>query len=152
MAAPAPPSSCPARRLLAEADQLLQTGNPHAAGYLYRALIDQPACTPICLQRLGVIALNTGDAPRAAELLQQALRLKPERWDAYPALCRALEQAGQPAALMATLNEWAAGRVRIHDRAGAERIYRKLLERDPLNYPAWANLGTCLAHLGRPKP
>ncbi|HEU0197576.1 MAG TPA: tetratricopeptide repeat protein, partial [Nevskiaceae bacterium] len=38
------------------------------------------------------------------------------------------------------------------DRAGAERIYRKLLERDPLNYPAWANLGTCLAHLGRPKP
>ena len=126
----------------------------HGAGDLAKAraayleLIDDPALTAACLHQLGMIAAAKGQHGRAAELFGRAVRLDPALVIARLNYSAALDRAGNPAGAAAALIELGcmlqmAGR--RHDEAAA--IYRRVLERDPLNYPAHVNLGTALVLL-----
>lgn len=151
MSIPGLHSDAAAQRSLAEAHRLSESGDLTGAHALYQALVDQPRFTATCLYRLGLIAGTNGDHPRAAELVQAALRLQPELWEAYPVWSAALQRAGDPTASLSARIVWGNALDQAGERARAVEVFRGVLAQDPLNFPAWANAGHCLAWLGKPR-
>ncbi|HEX7382573.1 MAG TPA: tetratricopeptide repeat protein [Nevskiaceae bacterium] len=140
-----------AQRSLAEAHRLSESGDLAGARTLYQALVDQPGFTATCLYRLGLIAGTSGDHRRAATLVQAAIRLQPQLWEAYPVWSAALRRAGDRDASLAALIGYGNALDQAGERALAVDIFRAVLKQDPLNFPARANAGHCLAWLGRPR-
>lgn len=95
---------------------------------LEAALEKNPNHTPI-LMRLAELALNNGDAKRAAEHLRDAVAQDPSNREARLELGRALWEAG--------------------NREGAESETAALLEVDPNNVDALYNMGAIQANQGQ---
>jgi tetratricopeptide (TPR) repeat protein len=95
---------------------------------LEAALEKNPSHTPI-LMRLAELALNSGDANKAAERLRDAVAQDPSNREARLELGRALWEAG--------------------DREGASKETAALLEIDPNNVDALYNMGAIHANQGQ---
>jgi len=127
-----------------------KAGDLAGARQIYLDLVDQPELTGACLHQLALIAALRGEHRRAAALFRQVVRLDPGHWTAYPNLSAALDRLGDVRGAVATLVDFGALLQTNGRGQDAEQIYRQVLNRDPLNYGAWVNLGNCLAWQGRP--
>ena len=113
----------------------------------YLNLIDQPQLTGLCLHQLGMLAAARGEHRVAADMFIRALRIDPMPM-AYANLRATQDLIGDAAGATATLIDLGCFLQQHHLQSEAVPVYRMVLQRDPLNYPAHANLGTALAWCG----
>ena len=123
-------------------------GDLDAARAGYRQLVDQPQLTSLCLHQLGVLAAGRGEHRIAADLFSRSLAIAPLAM-AYANLHAAQDLIGDRAGATATLIDLGCFLQLHKHHADAVPVYRKVLERDPLSYPAYANLGNAFAWLGQ---
>lgn len=130
---------------------------------LASGLLAQDPQNPRALHALGVLAYQSGDLPRAIELLSRSTDLRPDNAQAYFDLARAREARGEAGAALASYRQALArdpGHAEalfdiagIHAREGrlaeAMSCYRDLLRRQPGHAAALCNLATALKELGQ---
>jgi hypothetical protein len=109
--------------------------------------MDQPQLTGLCLHQLGVLAAARGDHRVAADLFSRTLAIAPLPM-VYANLHAAQDLVGDRAGATATLIDLGCFLQLHKHHADAVPVYRRVLERDPLSYPAYANLGNACAWLG----
>ena len=124
-----------------------ESGDLVAARAAYLQSMDQPQLTGLCLHQLGVLAAARGENRVAADLFSRTLAIAPLPM-VYANLHAAQDLIGDRAGATATLIDLGCF-LQLHKlHADAVPVYRKVLERDPLSYPAYANLGNAFAWLG----
>ena len=124
-----------------------ESGDLAAARAAYLQVMDQPQLTGLCLHQLGVLAAARGDHRVAADLFSRTLAIAPLPM-VYANLHAAQDLIGDRAGATATLVDLGCFLQLRKHHADAAPVYRKVLERDPLSYPAYANLGNACAWLG----
>jgi tetratricopeptide (TPR) repeat protein len=124
-----------------------EAGDLAAARAAYLQMMDQPQLTGLCLHQLGVLAAARGDHRVAADLFSRTLAIAPLPM-VYANLHAAQDLVGDRAGATATLIDLGCFLQLRKLHADAVPVYRKVLERDPLSYPAYANLGNACAWLG----
>lgn len=125
------------------------SGDLDGAQQLYRNLVDQPHLMAPCLHQLGLIAAAQGDPARAADLFLRVTRLDATLWSAYRHLSAALDLIGHRDAATNALIDLGCQLYTCKEFSQAEPVFLQALAREPANYLANANLGSCLALLGR---
>jgi len=126
-----------------------ETGDLTGARKAYLELTDRPLLTALCLHQLGVIAAVKREHVKAGHLFRQAITLEPNLSQGYLNLSAALDQQGNaPQATAVLVDLGCSLDMRLGRCDLAVPIYRRVLERDPLNYAAHINLGTVLARMG----
>jgi tetratricopeptide (TPR) repeat protein len=124
-----------------------EAGDLAAARAAYLQVMDQPQLTGLCLHQLGVLAAARGDHRVAADMFSRTLAIAPLPM-VYANLHAAQDLIGDRAGATATLIDLGCF-LQLHKlHADAVPVYRKVLERDPLSYPAYANMGNACAWLG----
>ena len=124
-----------------------ESGDLSAARAAYLQVMDQPQLTGLCLHQLGVLAAARGDHRVAADLFSRTLAIAPLPM-VYANLHAAQDLIGDRVGATATLIDLGCFLQLHKHHADAVPVYRKVLERDPLSYPAYANLGNAFAWLG----
>lgn len=124
-----------------------ESGDLTAARAAYLQVMDQPQLTGLCLHQLGVLAAARGDHRVAADLFSRTLAIAPLPM-VYANLHAAQDLIGDRVGATATLIDLGCFLQLHKHHADAVPVYRKVLERDPLSYPAYANLGNAFAWLG----
>jgi len=132
------PRTVPPAAAMAEAAQSFQralalhrSGKLESARALYTQILQSEPDHPDALHQLGVIAVQTGDAPGGIELIQRSLEITPNQPEAYSSLGNALRELKRP--------------------QEALESYERALELDPRCAPALNNRGSVLLELGRPE-
>ncbi len=131
----------------AQALAVHEAGDLAAARAAYLDLIDQPQLTGLCLHHLGMLAAARGEHRVAADMFIRALQIDPMPM-AYANLRATQDVIGDTAGATATLINLGCFLQQHHLQSEAVPVYRMALQRDPLSYPAHANLGTALAWCG----
>jgi tetratricopeptide (TPR) repeat protein len=134
---------------LEEALNRHNAGDLSGARALYLDMIDSPELTTTSLYHLSRIAFQKGDLMKASGLLQIVLRIAPENLMFYSDLALVFEKLGNYDASLSVLTDLIC---RLYDndkKAEAIEICWKIIERAPLHYAAWVNLGTCLCSLSQ---
>ena len=114
---------------LDQAERLLNQGSLHDAEAIYRDVLDELPGQPIASQGLGLIALHTGHASAAVELLQMAAIGQPDDAAIHTHLGLAFGAAG--------------------DQASSEACLRKAIDLAPSFADAHLNLANLLLETGR---
>ena len=126
-------------------------------------LLTQDARNSRALHALGVLAYQSGDLPRAVELLLESIGIRRDNAQAHFDLARARQARGELGEALACYRQALAlhpdhaealfHMAGIHASAGrlteAIGIYRDLVHRQPGHAAALCNLGTALKELGR---
>ncbi|MEC8163252.1 MAG: tetratricopeptide repeat protein, partial [Pseudomonadota bacterium] len=114
---------------LDQAERLLNQGSLHDAEAIYREVLDEVPGQPIASQGLGLIALHTGHASAAVELLQMAAIGRPDDAAIHTHLGLAFGAAS--------------------DQASSEACLRKAIDLAPSFADAHLNLANLLLETGR---
>jgi Flp pilus assembly protein TadD len=133
--------------------QAAQRGDVAGARRRGEALLASRPNDPGLLHLLGVLAAQSGDPARGAELLGRALRLQPGNDAIRANHARALIDTGRAAEAeqlcrtgsAPALRRLRADAMKASGRAGeAATLYRALAEAEPGSHELWNNLGTAL--------
>jgi tetratricopeptide (TPR) repeat protein len=146
---------------LAQATQLHQSGELERAKSLYESLLAEQPDHADALHLLGVIALQTQQAPRAIELMDRAIAMAPARadflcnrgltWQALGQHARALQDfekavAMDPSSAAAHYNRGTAQQ-QLREHTAALQSYEEALALEPDFADAWVNSGVALQEL-----
>jgi tetratricopeptide (TPR) repeat protein len=119
------------RQALEAAVSLHRAGRFQAAETAYREILEREADNPDALHLLGVLAAQTGEPDRAAELIRRAIRVLPASAEFHANLALALRKSGR--------------------LVEAVPAYRRAAELDPARPEAWFNLGKACLDAGMPE-
>ena len=119
------------RQALEAAVSLHRAGRFQAAETAYREILEREAGNPDALHLLGVLAAQTGEPDRAAELIRRAIRVFPASAEFHANHALALRKAGR--------------------LVEAVPAYRRAAELDPGRPEAWFNLGKACLDAGVPE-
>jgi tetratricopeptide (TPR) repeat protein len=122
-----------------------ESGDYLSARSAYLDLIDLPELTAICLHQLGTIAYARGEVDRSIQLFKKTIQLDNSILLAYQNLGIVLHERGlEDEALSIDIHIGCL--LQMHQKyQDAQYVYQHILDKYPLNYPAQANIGTCLA-------
>ncbi len=129
----------------AEAMRLYVAGDLLPARLHFLQLVALPALSAACLHQLALIAAQCHEYESAVGLFSHSLRLDPSCLSAYVNLAQTFYALGNTAGALDVLLDYGGVLQTSGFYAEAEVPYREILSRDPLNYGAYVNLGTCLA-------
>src|SRR5262245_2103114 len=120
--------------LFAAALDAHRQGQVARARGIYMELMDQPWLVPVCLHQLGILHSQSGDDPRAADLLRHSVRLDPIQGLFHQNLAATLERMGKVPEALEVLMELGVNlqKANLHDQAVP--IYRRILQLDPCRY------------------
>ncbi len=129
----------------AEAMRLYAAGDLFPARLRYLELVAIPALSAASLHQLALIAAQCHEYESAAGLFSHSLRFDPSCLSAYVNLAQTFYALGNTPGALNVLLDYGGVLQTSGLYAEAEAPYREILSRDPLNYGAYVNLGTCLA-------